>query len=308
MTIVEKSPDLAPADETNAAADDASRRQRRVRRASTAAIGRAAGAAALQTVQTIAIVLVLWYVLWFWAVDSGRISGFVAKGPLEVFHHLFVNDPDAARTAAENRDAVMPLLSVTLKDAGLGFVVGMAIAVVLAMAFTLSKTVEAGVMPLALLLRSIPLVSIAPVVILITGRGTQMSVAVIGTIVVLFPALASVLFGLSQANRQSLDLVHVYGGGNVAALMKVAVPGALPSLFAAARVSVPGAVTGALLAEWLSTGKGIGGNILKFNSAVQFENLWSCVALITLITLVLYNIVQFIENLVLAEMGMAHRS
>lgn len=305
MTTLEKTAleTTAPANGT-----DEVRRKKQVRRESTAALTKALGSALLQTVQTIAIVLVLWYLLWFWAVDTGQISGYVAKGPTEVFNHLFITDPEASRTAADNRDAVIPLLQVTLKDAALGFIVGMAIAIVMAMAFTLSKTVEASMMPLALLLRSIPLVSIAPVVILITGRGTQASVAVIGTIVVLFPALASVLFGLSQANRQSLDLVHVYGGGNVAALLKVAVPGALPSLFAAARVSVPGAVTGALLAEWLSTGKGIGGNILKFNSAAQFDNLWACVAVITLITLVLYNIVQFIENIVLAEMGMSDRA
>jgi ABC-type nitrate/sulfonate/bicarbonate transport system permease component len=173
--------------------------------------------------------------------------------------------------------------------------------------FTLSKTVEAGVMPLALLLRSVPLVSIAPVIILVTGRGTQASVAVIGSIVVLFPALAAVLFGLSRANPESLDLVRVYGGGSLAALRRVAVPGALPSVFAAARVSVPGAITGALLAEWLSTGKGIGGMIQKFNAAAQFDELWSSVAIITVITLLLYDLVQLAENVVLARMGMSQQ-
>jgi ABC-type nitrate/sulfonate/bicarbonate transport system permease component len=197
------------------------------------------------------------------------------------------------------------LTQQTLQDAAIGFVVGMTLAVLLAVLFTLSKTVEAGVMPLALLLRSVPLVSIAPVIILLTGRGTQASVAVIGSIVVLFPALASVLFGLSRASKESLDLVRVYGGGSYAALRKVSIPGALPSMFAAARVSVPGAVTGALLAEWLSTGKGIGGMIQKFNASAQFDALWASVAIITVITLVLYNLVQLAENVVLARMGMS---
>jgi ABC-type nitrate/sulfonate/bicarbonate transport system permease component len=98
--------------------------------------------------------------------------------------------------------------------------------------------------------------------------------------------------------------VHVYGGGNLTRLLKVSIPGAVPSLFAAARLSVPGAVTGALLAEWLSTGQGIGGNIVKFNAAAKFDELWASVALITFVTLLLYNIVQIVENLVLARMGM----
>jgi hypothetical protein len=109
---------------------------------------------------------------------------------------------------------------------------------------------------------------------------------------------------LSRASQQSLDVVHVFGGGRFTALRKVNLP-ALPSVFAAARVSVPGAVTGALLAEWLSTGTGIGGSILKFNAQAQFAQLWTSIALITLITLVLYNLVQIVENIVLARMGMA---
>ncbi|WP_431797385.1 ABC transporter permease [Microbacterium kunmingense] len=256
---------------------------------------RAVGRSLINALLTLVIVVALWWAV----VNLTGISPYVAKGPVEVWQFLFT-DEDAALHRAD----MAPLLAQTLSDAALGFVVGMLVAVVLAIAFSLSRSVEMGVMPLALLLRSVPLVAIAPVIILITGRGTPASVAVIGSIVVLFPALASVLFGLSRASKESLDLVHVYGGGRATQLRKVNVPGALPSLFAAARVSVPGAVTGALLAEWLSTGQGIGGMIQKFSASARFDELWASVALITVITLVLYNVVQVIENVVLARMGM----
>jgi len=271
-----------------------------LRREQSLALAISVGKALLNTVITLVIVLALWQAV----ITFSSISDFVAKGPLDVWNYLFVTEEDARRTAGENRELLWGLATTSLGDAAIGFVVGMVIAIVLAVLFTLSKTVEAGVMPLALLLRSIPLVSIAPVIILVTGRGTTASVAVIGTIVVLFPALASVLFGLSRASKESLDLVRVYGGGNLQALLKVAIPGALPSLFAAARVSVPGAVTGALLAEWLSTGKGVGGQIVKFNAAAQFDNLWASVAIITVVTLLLYNLVQLAETVVLSRMGM----
>ena len=244
---------------------------------------------------TLAVLLLLWQAV----VSFTGISSFIAKGPLDVVEFLFTSED-----AAENRGQMFPLVGQTLADSALGFAVGMAVAVVLAIAFSLFKAIEAGVMPLVLLLRTIPLVSIAPVIILMTGRGTTASVAVIGTIVVVFPALASVLFGLSRASQESLDVVHVFGGGRLTSLLKVNMPGALPSIFAAARVSVPGAVTGALLAEWLSTGTGIGGAILKFNAQAQFSELWTSIALITIITLVSYNLVQIIENIVLDRMGM----
>lgn len=262
------------------------------RRALRRTLGRSLGNAAI----TFAVVLLLWQAI----VSFSGISPFVAKGPLDVWTFLFTDED-----AAANRAQMAPLVVQTLVDSSIGFVCGMITAVVLAVVFSLSKAVEAGVMPLVLLLRTIPLVSIAPVIILVTGRGTVTSVAVIGTVVVLFPALASILFGLSRASRQSIDVVHVFGGGRLTALRKVSIPGAGPSLFAAGRVSVPGAVTGALLAEWLSTGQGIGGSILKFNAQAQFTQLWTSIALITLITLLLYNIVQIVENIVLVRMGMS---
>lgn len=259
------------------------------------ALRRSVGRSLINALATVLIVLALWWAV----VNLTGISTYVAKGPGEVWEFLFTADD-----AAENRMGLWPLIGQTVQDAALGFGVGMLVALLLAVAFSLAKAIEAGVMPLALLLRSVPLVAIAPVIILITGRGTAASVAVIGSIVVLFPALASILFGLSRATKESLDLVHVYGGGRLAQLRKVSVPGALPSLFAAARVSVPGAVTGALLAEWLSTGQGIGGMIVKFTATVRFDDLWASVAIITLLTLVLYNLVQIAETLVLTRMGM----
>ncbi|QEO09921.1 ABC transporter permease [Protaetiibacter larvae] len=277
--------------------------RRQVRRDRGRALGRSVGRALVNAALTFAIVLLLWQGI----VSLTGISPYVAKGPLDVWDYLFVDAPgvDPEKSAAAHRAALLPLLGTTLQDAALGWVVGMAVAIVLAVLFSLSRAIEAGVVPLALVLRTVPLVSIAPVIILLTGRGTTASVAVIGSIVVLFPALASVLFGLSRANRESLDLVAVYGGGRFTQLRKVSIPGALPSLFVAARVSVPGAVTGALLAEWLSTGTGIGGMIQKFSASARFDELWASVALITVVTLLLYNVVQLIENVVLARMGMA---
>ena len=284
-------------------ADEDALIRRQIRTDRGRALARSIGRALVNAALTFAIVLLLWQAV----VSLTGISPYVAKGPLDVWDFLFVDEPgvDPDRSAAAHRAMLAPLLATTLQDAALGWVVGMVAAVVLAVAFSLSRAVEAGVMPLALVLRTVPLVSIAPVIILLTGRGTTASVAAIGSIVVLFPALASVMFGLSRATKESLDLVAVYGGGRLTQLGKVSIPGALPSLFVAARVSVPGAVTGALLAEWLSTGTGIGGMIQKFSASARFDELWASVALITLVTLVLYNVVQLIENIVLDRMGMA---
>lgn len=283
-----------PAPEPTSAEDTAAAVQRRLRRERTKAYLGSIGWSLANFAITMTILIVAWQVVIL------GVSAFVGKGPLDTFFFLFLHEK-----AAEHWAELGPLVGQTLLDAAFGFAVGMVVAVALAMTFTLSKTIEAGVMPLALLLRSVPLVAIAPVILLITGIGTPASVAVIVSIVVLFPALASVMFGLGRASKESLDLIRVYGGSSFTALLKARIPGALPSLFAAARVSVPGAMTGALLAEWLSTGAGIGGTLQRFSAGARFNELWASVAIITVITLVLYNLVQLLENTVLARVGMA---
>lgn len=269
-------------------------------RASTArAIGLALGRSTLGALSTLVIVLLIWLAI----VHLTGISPYVAKGPLDVFAFL-VTDADAG----ENRAALAANLAITLQHSAIGFIAGLVTAILVAVLFRLSRTVESALMPLAMLLRSVPLVAIAPVIILMMGFGSVASVAVIGGIVVLFPALVTIVFGLKNASPQMLDVVAVYGGSTWTAIRKVALPGALPSLFAAIRVSVPGAITGALLAEMLSTGNGIGRAAVTYATQAKFPDLWAAVVVVTAVSLVLYQLVQIIESVILARMGMTGRS
>ncbi|KQR92221.1 ABC transporter permease [Microbacterium sp. Leaf347] len=237
-------------------------------------------------------------VLWAGALSLLNVSKFVAKGPLDVWNYLFV-----VPAAATNRDKIFATIGETLAHSVVGFIAGLLVALVGAMIFQLSKGAEHALMPIAMLLRSVPLVAMAPVIILIFGREVW-SIAVIGGIVVLFPALVNISFGLKSAAPQMNDLVTVYGGGSFARLMKVAMPSSLPAFFAAVRISVPGAITGALLAEWLAVGGGVGGSIGGYLSQAQYNAVWASIAGVTAVALVLYNVIQIIENVVLARMGM----
>jgi ABC-type nitrate/sulfonate/bicarbonate transport system permease component len=178
---------------------------------------------------------------------------------------------------------------------------------VLAVIFTLSRGIENALMPIALLLRSVPLIALAPVISLITGRGLTTTV-VIGSIVVLFPALVNIAFGLRSSSPQISDVITVYGGNAFTTLRKVSLPSSLPSFFAAVKISIPGAITGALLAEWLSTGQGLGNSIVAAVAQIKNFEVWASVVVITIVSLVLYGIAQLVENLVLKRMGMEQSS
>lgn len=248
---------------------------------------------------TLALLVVT--VLWFVALWAFNVKAFIGKNPFDVYNFLFT-----LPTAAENRDLVFTALGQTMIDASIGFVVGMFIATFISVLFSLSKGIEQALMPLAMLLRSVPLIAMAPIIILIFGR-EQISVAVMGAIVVLFPALVNIVLGLRSAPPAMFDLVSVYGGGKLDALRKVAFPSSLPSFFAALKISVPGAITGALLVEWLATGQGIGYAIVSAIGRARPSEVWTYVALITVVSIVLYNVVAMLEESVLAKFGHAKR-
>jgi ABC-type nitrate/sulfonate/bicarbonate transport system permease component len=247
----------------------------------------------LKTLAALVTVVALWFIsLWVFNINS-----FIGKNPLDVLAFLF-----EVPKASENRELVITALGQTMLDASIGFVVGMFLATLIAFIFTLSKGIEQALMPLAILLRSVPLIAMAPIIILIFGR-EQLSVAVMGAIVVLFPALVNIVFGLRSAPPAMFDLVSVYGGNKIDALRTVAFPSSLPSFFAALKISVPGAITGALLVEWLATGQGIGYAIVSAIGRARPSEVWTYVALITVVSIVLYNILAMLEESVLAKYG-----
>ena len=279
-------------------AEQLAKLEREMRREVRMSTLRALSRSVLTFVFTIVAVLILWVgSLWVF-----QISPYVGKGPVDVWNFL-VTVPNAEA----NREQLFGQLWVTLGHSVVGFAAGLFVALLVAMIFQLSKGVEHALMPMAMLLRSVPLVAMAPVIILIFGREFA-SVAVIGGIVVLFPALVNIVFGLKSASPQMNDLVTVYGGTSWTRLRKVALPSSLPEFFAAVRISVPGAITGALLAEWLAVGGGIGGAVGGYVAAAQFSAVWTAVVLVTGAALVLYNIVQILESVALTRMGMGNRA
>ncbi|MFI7588915.1 ABC transporter permease [Spongisporangium articulatum] len=236
---------------------------------------------------------------WALFLKAFDINPLLGKSPKAVYEYLFT-----VEAAADNRSSVLSALGITLKDAAYGFVGGMAAAVVVAILFVLYRSVEQAFMPIAMLLRSVPLVAMTPIIVLIFGRGLW-GVAVIAGIVVFFPALVTIVFGLRSVAPQTRDLVVAYGGSNWTALRKVAFPTALPSIFAAARISVPGALIGALVAEWLATGQGTGGQIITDIPSFKYADVWANIAVLTGTSIVLYTIVGLFEAFVLARYGPA---
>ncbi|MEU7630515.1 ABC transporter permease subunit [Nocardia sp. NPDC049220] len=240
------------------------------------------------------LMLVIWYVF---LKAFPQVGPRVGKTPRDVWTYLVT-----APTAGTARQAIVDDLQITLRDAAIGFGAGMLAALAVAALFVSFAAVEQTFLPVAMLLRSVPLVALSPIIVLVFGRGL-VGVTVLAAIVVFFPALVMITTGLRNAPRQALDLVAAYGGSRWTGLRMVAVPAALPSVLAAARISVPGALIGALLGEWLGSGTGLGASLIRAIPTFQYSRLWASIVIVTLVSVLLYAVVGVIENLVLARFG-----
>ena len=241
--------------------------------------------------------IVLSLVIWTVLIRILNLNSYYAKTPADVWHYL-ASDADAAA----NRDLVLNQLGRTLVDAGIGWVAGTVAAIVAAMAMTLIPVVSAGVYPIVLVLRAVPIVAMTPLIALVFGRGLT-GVAVIAGIVTFVPSLVILVNGLRVAPTAALDVVLVIGGSQWESLRKVRLPFAAPAAFGAAKVSMPGAILGAVLAEWLITGKGIGGAMAEDIVVSQYTNLWTVMVVVIVVSLTLYAVVGAAERFVQTKLA-----
>ena len=270
-----------------------------VGRASEAPNGsRGAAALALRAVRTIAaftISMTVVIALWMGLIKVFHLDPIIVKSPADVWRYLVTD-----RSASANRQPIISGMKTTLGDAALGYGAGTIAAVLISIAFVLRRGVEQALMPMAMVLRSVPLVAMTPIITLVFGRDV-LGVTVISGIVTFFPTMVNLVLAMRSVPPQTSDLLAAYGAGPLTTLRKVQLPWAMPALLASARVAVPGALIGALLAEWLATGKGIGYFMLQAKSTVATNDLWAAVVTVTFVTVLLYALVTIIEAPVLAR-------
>ena len=245
---------------------------------------------------SIGIVIFAWWAF----LEYFNVSAFSGKGPSDVWHYLF-----SGPQASAHRRIMIDESKITLRDAALGLVAGTIIALGAAIAFNLWRSVERTFMPIAMVLRSVPLIAMTPLIAIVFGRNLR-TVTVIASVVTFFPTLVNVTLALRSTPQDSIDLLRAYGASPFTTLRKVQIPNALPSLFASLRVAAPLALVGAMLAEWLATGEGMGSNIFRGGAVSDYASVWTRVVLVTLYSIVLYQVIGVIEGRVLARYAPAH--
>jgi ABC-type nitrate/sulfonate/bicarbonate transport system permease component len=265
------------------------------RRAAGQSLVSRTGVALAYVVASVALIIGLWYgVIWVL-----NLNDFFAKNPADVWNYLFTGP-----NASPDRALVFGQLGETINDAVLGYVAGTIVAVLVAIGIVAKRSIEQTLMPIAIALRSVPLVAMTPFLMLIFGRGA-VGVSVVVGIVVFFPTLVNMIIGMRTAPEQAIDMVASYGGSTLRAIRSVRFPYALPALFASARIAVPAAVAGATLAEWLATGRGLGNLIVVSYANSEFNTLWSATVVLVVVAVSVYALVGMLETVVRSRFGPA---
>jgi ABC-type nitrate/sulfonate/bicarbonate transport system permease component len=254
-----------------------------------------AGADRYSLAQRAALLIVavsLPFVLWWLILRVSQISPIIAPGPMETLRYLA-----AGPGGAEARTALLAALGQTLPLAGLGLVGGIAAAFVVASLTVLRPAAAKAILPVAMLLQSMPLVALVPLVLLLFDRDTAATV-VMAVLVVFFPAYVMLSQGFALVPREARELVRVYGGSRTQELLLVSVPYAASYLFAAAKLVAPRALLGVMVAEWLLSGKGLGNLLNASRGLLDYDMVWAGAVVSILISVAAYEAVSMIETLV----------
>lgn len=221
----------------------------------------------------------LWQlIVWFFAIPT-----FMAPSPLDV-----------ALAFRENAAILWANLLPTMLEAFLGFIFGNLIAILLAIWFVHSRTAEKAFYPIAVFIKAIPIIAIAPILVLIFGNGLAPKVIIAG-LICFFPTLVNMVQGLKSASPAMLDLMRVLSASNTEILWKVRLPSSMPFLFAALKIAATSSVMGAIVAEWIGSSFGLGALIIEATYNFRSPLLYATVVIAAVLAVILFFIVSVIE-------------
>lgn len=235
--------------------------------------------------------------IWWGVMEAFTLSRFFAKRPDDIWQYL-VTSPNAAAHRAVLWQASQQTLAQVIPGYLAGLVMGAALAVTLA----LWPVLSGAVLPLAIALRSVPIVTTAPLIVLALGRGAAGTITIVA-VMTFFPALVACLQGLRQAPGQALDVMRIYATRPLLRLWHAQLPAMLPAFFASARLAVPAAILAVTVAEWLATGTGLGSLMALTASTSDYNLLWSAIVVVTVGSCVGYGLVSLAERAILKHIA-----
>ena len=224
----------------------------------------------LRTVAIGALGLALTFAVW-WVAAATVLGDFQIPTPPEVVDVFRERGFDYYRT----------VFSITLKEAGWGYLFGVALALATAMIVLLVPVIEPIVMQFAVITYCLPIVVLAPILITVhdipVKGGLSPTAIDLAAVSVFFTTVVGAVLGFRAADTSTLDVVEVYGGSRFQQFMRVRVIAALPALFNTLQIAAPAAFLGALLGEYFDRHLeiGVGPSLILSQNNRETSLAWS---------------------------------
>ena len=187
-------------------------------------------------------------------------------------------------------------VQTVLKGALSGFIIGAASAVVVAVLIDRSPFLTRGLLPVGNFVAALPIVGIAPILVMWFGFDWQSKAAVV-VVMVFFPVLVNTVAGLSASDRMQRDLMATWGGSYWQALFKLRLPSAMPFVFNGLKIASTLALIGAIVAEFFgSPTRGMGFRISTEVGRLGLDMVWAEIAVAALAGSAFYGLVALIER------------
>lgn len=197
-------------------------------------------------------------------VRNEKISSFLIPTPSSVFYSL-----------KNDWRIYLEALTSTLKSASLGLLISVIFGFLFSLFLGLSKSLKAMFYPYTTFFQTVPIVSIAPVLVIWFGYGSPTVIAS-AFICSVFPIIANTIDGLESTDPSLLDLFKLYRSGSIQTLLKCKIPSALPQFFTGLRISSGLAVIGAIVGEFIGGG-GIGSHIEASRAQQRMDQIFASV-------------------------------
>lgn len=197
---------------------------------------------------------------------------------------------------------------ITLQATLFGFALGTAIGILGAVAIVYSRTMEMSLMPWAIISQTIPIVALAPMIIVLSAQlgieDRAVPKAVISAYLCFFPVLVGMVKGLRSPSHEQLDLLKTYNAGGLASFFKLRLPSSVPYLFTSLKVGIAAALVGTIVGE-LPTGaiSGLGARILIGDQFGTPLAIWAALFAAAILAGVLVTLLGWLQAVTLRRMG-----
>ncbi|TCP38704.1 ABC transporter permease [Rhodovulum marinum] len=198
---------------------------------------------------------------------------------------------------------------ITLSATLLGFAIGTGAGILLAIGIVHNRAMDMSVMPWAIASQTIPILAIAPMIIVVlnsVGISGLIPKAIISAYLSFFPVVVGMVAGLRSPDRMQLDLLKTYSASRSQVFWKLRWPSSMPYLFTSLKVGMAASLVGAIVGE-LPTGavRGLGARLLAGSYYGQTVQIWSALFAAAILAASLVGIIGLIQRVTLKRMGMA---